>query len=429
MVSSYLSQHRRKFLVLEELSGGNAVWGQMCVGGGFSSLRESMSVLGIPIMTKRTFIKTERSLGAWWWKALEESMTTAGQEEKPLAIERGDFHQGIPAITVIVDGGWSKRTHKHSYNAKSGVAIIIGKETRKIIFIGVRNKYCSACSHAEKVGKENSNHTCFKNWSGTSSTMETDIIVDGFKKAESQHGVRYLRFIGDGDSSVYPDLVAKVPVWGYAIKKIECANHATKCYRSALEKLVQDNTSYKGKGKLTEGMRKRLTKAARCAISMRSREPNKQLAIKLLRKDLHNGPLHCFGYHSNCSKDFCKTVQEQVSSTSASTTPANSNTVPAQSSASTASSPISPQSSPSVSPPLQAATATSSITSSSSYSSQPTTSASTFPDDTETVVTPDDIRDILDEQLHAWTDAMDDNELEAVSSVEKASGDIDPRML
>ncbi len=57
-----------------------AVW-----GGGFSSLRESMSVLGIPIMTKRTFIKTERSLGAWWWKALEESMTTAGQEEKPRA--------------------------------------------------------------------------------------------------------------------------------------------------------------------------------------------------------------------------------------------------------------------------------------------------------------------------------------------------------
>ena len=71
--------------------------------------------------------------------------------------------------------------------------------------------------------------------------METDILVDGFQKAESQHGVHYLRFIGDGDSSIHPDLVAKVPVWVYAIRKIECANHATKCYRSALEKLVQDN--------------------------------------------------------------------------------------------------------------------------------------------------------------------------------------------
>lgn len=56
-------------------------------------------------------------------------------------------------------------------------------------------------------------------------------------------------------------------------------------YRSALEKLVQDNTSY------TDGMRKRLTKAARCAISMRSRESDKKLGVKQLREDLHNGPV------------------------------------------------------------------------------------------------------------------------------------------
>jgi len=33
----------------------------------------------------------------------------AAAEEKQLAIARGDFHQGVPAITVICDGGWSKR--------------------------------------------------------------------------------------------------------------------------------------------------------------------------------------------------------------------------------------------------------------------------------------------------------------------------------
>lgn len=163
------------------------------------------------------------------------------------------------------------------YNANSGVAVIIGMETQKILFIGVRNKYCSTCAQAEKKEEVVPNHLCFKNWSGSSSSMETDIIVEGFQKAESQHGVRYLCFVGDGDSSVYADLVAKVPVWGYAIKKMECANHATKCYRSSLEKLAQDNSAYKGKGKLTEGMKKRLTKAARCAISMRSQESDKKL--------------------------------------------------------------------------------------------------------------------------------------------------------
>ena len=86
----------------------------------------------------------------------------------------------------------------------------------------------------------------------------------------------------------------------------ECANHATKCYRAALEKLAQDNLSYRGKGKLTESMQKHLTKAARCAIRMRSSEPDRRRAVQLLQQDLRYGPLHCFGIHSSCSTDFCK---------------------------------------------------------------------------------------------------------------------------
>jgi len=61
----------------------------------------------------------------------------------------------VPGITVIVDAGWSKRT----YNAKSGVGVIIGKETGKLLFVGVRNKYCTACS--QRVPQEK--HHFFKN--------------------------------------------------------------------------------------------------------------------------------------------------------------------------------------------------------------------------------------------------------------------------
>ena len=87
------------------------------------------------------------------------------EREREIAIQKGHFHEGVPAITVIVDGGWSKRSHKHSYNAKSGVAIIIGKETGKLLHIGVRNKFCHAC--ARKIPKEN--HTCYRNWTASSS--------------------------------------------------------------------------------------------------------------------------------------------------------------------------------------------------------------------------------------------------------------------
>ena len=116
-----------------------AVWGQMASGGGHARLKEVMSVLGVPVMTKRSFIVTESAVNKCWWESLKEQTAV---EEKELAIERGAYHEGVPAITVVVDAGWSKRSHKHSYNAKSGVAIIVGMETKKLLYVGVRNKYC-----------------------------------------------------------------------------------------------------------------------------------------------------------------------------------------------------------------------------------------------------------------------------------------------
>ena len=105
-------------------------------------MKETMSILGVPVMDRSQFMRTEEDIGEWWASRLEQSILEAGKEEKKLAEERGDYHQGIPAITVIVDGGWSKRSHKHSYNAKSGVAITIGQATGKLL----HNKYCTACA-------------------------------------------------------------------------------------------------------------------------------------------------------------------------------------------------------------------------------------------------------------------------------------------
>ena len=148
-------------------------------------------------------------------------------------------------------------------------------------------------------------HVCFRNWNKSSSEMETDIILEGFLEAEQVHGVRYIHFI---DSSVHPTLIQNVPGWGHAIKKLECANHAC---RGALERLVQDNPSYKGNGGLTLKTRKRLVSAARAAIRMRSTESDPKKALK---RDLQNGPHHCFGFHDDCSPDFCKTAQDKLSS-------------------------------------------------------------------------------------------------------------------
>jgi len=141
--------------------------------GVHASLNESMATLGIPSLTKRSFMAIEKCIGDWWRTLLSNSMKQAGEEEKAIAVSKHNYQDGdIPSVTVIVDGGWSKRAHKHSYNAKSGVGIIIGKQTRKILFMGVRNKYCAVCHTSS--GESIPEHTCFLNWDQSSSAMETD---------------------------------------------------------------------------------------------------------------------------------------------------------------------------------------------------------------------------------------------------------------
>jgi len=278
-----------------------AVWGTVTSGRGPSQLNEVLSTMNIPQMHNTMFTSVENRIGEWWLKALDEEMKKAGIEERDKAIERGDFHHGIPAVTVICDGGWSKRTHKHSYNALGGVGVIFGAETKKLLHIGVRNKHCLVCKVAESNNVTPRQHKCFRNWYETSQAMESDVILEGFLNCESKHGVRYMRIIADGDSSTFSKLQEHIAVWGTDIRKLECANHTCKCVRSNLEKLVAEKKHFKGKGKLSGRNIIRLTTALRCAIKMRSKDKNCQL----LKHDIRNSVYHILGFHTKCS-NFCK---------------------------------------------------------------------------------------------------------------------------
>ena len=61
-----------------------------------------MNVFGMPVMSKIAFVQTERDIGEVWEREMEKAMLEAGKEEKRLAEQRGDYHQGIPAITVVM---------------------------------------------------------------------------------------------------------------------------------------------------------------------------------------------------------------------------------------------------------------------------------------------------------------------------------------
>ena len=59
-----------------------AVWGQMTTGGGHSTLTESMAYLDVPVMAKKSFMTTGRTIGEWWRERLQQSMVEAGRQER-----------------------------------------------------------------------------------------------------------------------------------------------------------------------------------------------------------------------------------------------------------------------------------------------------------------------------------------------------------
>ena len=47
-----------------------AVWGQMVTRGAFNPLKEAISTLVIPVMSKQFFMLTEWQIRDWWWSSL-----------------------------------------------------------------------------------------------------------------------------------------------------------------------------------------------------------------------------------------------------------------------------------------------------------------------------------------------------------------------
>lgn len=160
--------------------------------------------------------------------AAEEEMRVAGKEEFRLAVERGHVKNGVPFIPVITDGSWLKRSYRTGkYDSLSGCAIIMGYHTKKILFIGIRNKYCTVCCKALRDNKEPTEHVCYKNWGAdkSSTSMESDIILEGFCRSIEMHGLVFSTVIADGDSSMLKKLRDYSPYPDTSIEKIDCVNH------------------------------------------------------------------------------------------------------------------------------------------------------------------------------------------------------------
>lgn len=222
----------------------DAVLAVMSIGSGFSHLEQLSASLDIPCMSPRFYSKVHDEICDIWEETSIKTMKNAADIERQLAIEAGEVDSnGTPLITVVVDGSWAKRSYGNNYNSLSGAAAIVGFRTRKVLFLGVRNKFCTTCYMSAKNEKEIPEHKCYKNWTGSSTSMEADIIADGFKKSFETYGLIYNKVIGDGDSNTFKKILDVHPYPNIKVQKIECKNHLLRNYSKKIRELVKDTSA------------------------------------------------------------------------------------------------------------------------------------------------------------------------------------------
>ena len=75
--------------------------GQISTSGGGAQLEEHMSAISSPSIRNQTFVNIERMLGDAFEKVVTSELLGAGED---IDIE-SNYHQSVPAITVVVDAG------------------------------------------------------------------------------------------------------------------------------------------------------------------------------------------------------------------------------------------------------------------------------------------------------------------------------------
>lgn len=298
--------------------------GAVSVGNGYSQMQEITAVADIPFMSSDLYKTLHGKIHSAWMDTALDEMKKAADEEKQMAFDAGEVDiDGFPEVTVAVDGAWSKRSYRTNYNALAGVAAIVGVRTKKVLFMAVRNKYCTVCHKAIRDKTKPRQHNCGKNFSGSSTSMEADIIVEGFTKSIEMYGIKYTRFVGDGDSSVFRKLTDHMPYAPRSIVKIECSNHLLRNYCTNLKNDIWEcrGPNKPGTPQLRQVVKSKvivLRSAVVGAVRYRKQQTDMSFhsRVEELKKDIKNSPFHVFGDHDNCrNRDggyFCKEKKPEI---------------------------------------------------------------------------------------------------------------------
>ena len=165
---------------------------------------------------------------------------------------------------ISLDGTWQRRGH----TSHNGIVTAIPLDTKKCVDVEIMADKCKQCEKWEKRTSDpkyaewKANHCCKINHTGSAGSMETAGALRIFERSYVTRGLKYIRMLGDGDSSTYSAIVDSQPYGEDCIpRKLECIGHVQKRVGSRLRKLkstykrtkLSDGKGVAGRGRLTDG--------------------------------------------------------------------------------------------------------------------------------------------------------------------------------
>lgn len=261
-------------------------------------------------MTKKNYQNIISTLHTGYMEVAEESMKTAAEEVK----KEDDTND----IAASFDGSWQKPGH----SSLNGIVSAISISTGKVLDFEVKSKKCKGCEAHANMNKDSEEYLswkldhsfeCSTNHVGSSGSMEVAGVKAMYERSVQKNDLRYVSFIGDGDSSTYQTISNAKPYGADVhITKKECVGHVQKRLGTRLRKLkssyikrkLSDGKSIGGRGRLTDKMID--TMQNYYGLAIRQNKGN----LDGMKKDIKAGLYHLASSKEDPQHHFCPEGKE-----------------------------------------------------------------------------------------------------------------------
>ncbi|KAJ8672399.1 hypothetical protein QAD02_003658 [Eretmocerus hayati] len=197
-----------------------------------------------------------------------------------------------------------KRSYVNSaYTSLACVVVVVGRYTKKVIYMEVVQKSCVLCIR----GEQHSPEECYRNhgMEESSTSMETKAFGRIFSRT-LQDGIIIQRLVSDGDAANFAAITNANPygAYGIAVENILYSNHLKRNISSGIKEISRTRGEIGSiRKKIEETSKTFHDTITRCVENINQLQEDASSKCRRLRADLNELPLHVYGDHSQCAEN------------------------------------------------------------------------------------------------------------------------------